>query len=147
MKEGNQDPGEEKIVSIEYNETYQGCYVCGKDNREGFQLDFHYDEERDEMHTVCIFHTFMQGYERVVHGGFISMLLDEVMAKACLHRDLPAVTVQFEVRFRKPVYVDEEVVFSGKIVEIKGRRVRTEARCVDTEGHVRSDAKALFFRQ
>jgi len=138
---------EEIGVTVEYDKTYQDCFVCGKNNKEGLQLDFHYDEEQDEMFTRCTYGKHMQGYERVVHGGFISMLLDEVMAKACLHQEMVAVTMQFEVRFRKPVYVDEEMIFFGKIAELKGRRVRTEARCVDTEGRIRATARAIFLKQ
>ena len=134
-------------MGIEYDDTYQGCYVCGKQNLQGLQLDFHHDDERDETYTRCRFDVFMQGYKRIVHGGFVSMLLDEVMAKACLHRDLTAVTVQFEVRFRKPVFVTEEIVFVGRVLEVRGRRIRTEARCEDRAGEERATAGALFIRQ
>jgi acyl-coenzyme A thioesterase PaaI-like protein len=75
------------------------------------------------------------------------MLLDEVMAKACLHRGLTAVTVQFEVRFRKPVYVGEDMLFSGRVVEQKGRRILAESRCEGSDGTERATAKALFLRQ
>jgi acyl-coenzyme A thioesterase PaaI-like protein len=134
-------------MSIEYDDTYQGCFVCGKRNPQGLKLDFHYDAERDEMYTRCGFESFMQGYARIVHGGFISMLLDEVMAKACLHRDLIAVTVQFEVRFRKPVYVSEEMIFYGRVVEVRGRRIKTEGRCMGGQGEKRATASALFLCQ
>jgi acyl-coenzyme A thioesterase PaaI-like protein len=134
-------------MRIDYDDTYQGCFVCGKQNLQGLKLDFFYNGEREEMYTRCRFDSFMQGYERIVHGGFISMLLDEVMAKACLHRDLTAVTVQFEVRFRKPVFVFEEMVFYGRVVEVRGRRIKTEARCVGEEGEERATAAALFIRQ
>jgi acyl-CoA thioesterase FadM len=75
------------------------------------------------------------------------MLLDEVMAKACLQREFVAVTVQFEVRFRKPVYVSEEVAFRGRVLEVRGRRIKAEARCLGEGGEERAAATALFLRQ
>jgi uncharacterized protein (TIGR00369 family) len=133
-------------MAVEYDETYQDCYVCGKENNAGLQLDFHYDPAEEEMYTRCAFDTHMQGYSGVVHGGFISMILDEVMAKACIHVGVVAVTVQFEVRFRKPVHVEEEMVFYGKIIEQRGKRIRTEARCVDVENRIRAHAAAVFLQ-
>ena len=133
-------------MTIEYDESYQDCYVCGKKNQSGLQLDFQYDADREEMFTRCVFREYMQGYSGVVHGGFISMVLDEIMAKACIHRGTVAVTVQFEVRFRKPVHVEEEMLFYGKITEQRGKRIRAEARCVDAENRVRANASAVFLQ-
>jgi len=133
-------------MTIEYDESYQDCYVCGKANQSGLQLDFQYDAVREEMFTRCVFREYMQGYSGVVHGGFISMVLDEIMAKACIHRGAVAVTVQFEVRFRKPVHVEEEMHFYGKITEQRGKRIRTESRCVDAENRVRANASAVFLQ-
>jgi acyl-coenzyme A thioesterase PaaI-like protein len=131
-------------MNIAYDDDYQGCFVCGKQNLQGLQLDFLYDAEQGEMCTRCSFAPFRQGYEHIVHGGFVSMLLDEVMAKACLQRELVAVTVQFEVRFRKPVYVSEEVAFRGRVLEVRGRRIKAEARCLGEGGEERATATALF---
>jgi acyl-coenzyme A thioesterase PaaI-like protein len=138
---------EDRCVKIEYDESYQGCFVCGRENERGLQLDFQYDDQNDEMHTSCTFPSHMQGYSRIVHGGFISMLLDEVMAKACLYRDIIAVTVKFEIRFKKPIYVDEELRFRGHIVEVRGRKIKTEATCLDGSGELRAYASALFMSQ
>ncbi len=133
-------------MTIEYDESYQDCFVCGKENQAGMKLDFHYDADQDEMSTRYVFMRYMQGYSGVVHGGFISMILDEVMAKACIHRGAIAVTVQFEVRFRKPVHVQEEMSFYGKVAEQRGKKIRTESRCVDVENQIRATASALFLK-
>lgn len=110
------------------------------------RLDFLYDTQRDEVYTTCMFKKYMQGFSQVVHGGFLSMLLDEVMAKACLQKNIPAVTARFEVRFKKPVFVEEEMTFLGKVTEIHGKKIQTEAFCVDREGFERVSARALFVR-
>jgi len=131
-------------VTIDYSPDYEGCYVCGKKNENGLQLDFQYDNRRNEVYTFYTFKQFMQGYDSIVHGGFISMLLDEVMAKACLQKNIIAVTAKFEIRFKKPVYVNEKMEFRGSIAEIKGKKIRTVSVCTGNDGDVSAEATALF---
>jgi len=131
-------------VTIDYSLEYEGCYVCGKENENGLQLEFQYDAKRDEVYTYYTFKQFMQGYDSIVHGGFISMLLDEVMAKACLHKNIIAVTAKFEIRFKKPVHVHEKMEFRGSIAEIKGKKIRTVSVCTGNGGDARAEATALF---
>jgi len=133
-------------VKLEYDPNYEGCFVCGKVNPQGMQLCFSYDEKNDVVFTVCKFSRYMQGFEGIVHGGFISMLLDEVMAKACLQKNIPAVTAKFNVRFKKPVWVEEEITVRGRVAEIHGKKIKTEALCVDIEGSERASAHALFIQ-
>jgi acyl-coenzyme A thioesterase PaaI-like protein len=133
-------------LNIEYDTSNDRCYVCGKGNQQGLKLDFEHDPERDAVFTWCSFPEHMQGYDRIVHGGFVGMLLDEVMAKVCLHCGLKAVTARMETRYSSPVYVGEKLRFSGIIEEVRGRRVRTSALCEDQNGSVRATATALFIR-
>lgn len=133
-------------MAIEYSPGYEGCYVCGKKNEHGLHLDFQHDAVRNEVFTTFSFEEYMQGYKTIVHGGFLSMLLDEVMAKACLYNDLTAVTAKFEIRFKKPVYIHEKLEFRGRISEIRGKKIYTESVCTGPEGGVRAQASALFIR-
>ena len=121
-------------MKLNFSEEYQGCFVCGKENTQGLKLDFIYDEVSDEVYSLCNFKTYMQGCDSIVHGGFISMLLDEVMAKTCLYKNIEAVTARIDIRFKKPVYVDERVVFRGKILEIRGKKIILSALCIDENG-------------
>ncbi len=131
---------------LDYGSDYEGCYVCGKANEHGMQLDFFHDDESGEMETRCSFEEHMQGYPGIVHGGFIAMLLDEIMAKACLHQGYTAVTAKMETRFKKPVPVNEEITLRGKVVSVKGKRIQTVSRCLDKTGSEAALATALFVR-
>ena len=133
-------------MKLDFSDDYQGCFVCGRDNSRGLKLDFKYDPKDDGMVATCAFPDYMQGYEKIVHGGFVSMILDEVMAKACLHRKMPAVTARMELRFRKPVYVNEELSFHGRIISVRGRTVHLVSRCVDRTGTEKVSAEAVFMR-
>jgi len=131
-------------MKIDYSDNYQGCFVCGKENKKGLCLDFHYDKEKNEVYTVWRPDSYMQGFDGVVHGGFISMVLDEVMAKVCLFNGKPALTVRIEVRFKRPVLINEEVVVRGNYIETRGRRMELEARCTGKDGEVKAIANAVF---
>jgi acyl-coenzyme A thioesterase PaaI-like protein len=133
-------------LRFNFTDEYQGCFVCGKENPQGLRIEFSYDETQDEMSAICRFPDYMQGYENIVHGGFVSMVLDEVMAKACLQNNTPAVTARIQVRFRKPVYVNEEVIVRGKILSMKGKTIHLMSRCLDTKGEEKASAEAVFIR-
>jgi len=105
-------------MEVDYTDTYQGCFVCGTENKEGMRLQFGFDE-KGEVTTEWRPKPYMQGFKNIVHGGFIAMVLDEVMAKVCLFRGTPAVTVRMEVRFKKPVFVGESLLFRGKCIEAR----------------------------
>jgi uncharacterized protein (TIGR00369 family) len=108
---------------------YSGCFVCGDQNPSGLKAKFFFDGER-AVCTVTADRLF-EGYKNILHGGIISTLLDEVMIKAILARDLCAVTAEMSVRFRKPVAVGQSLTFTGWITKERGRIIQTEGRFVD----------------
>src|SRR5690242_10451743 len=76
------------------------CYVCGKKNPVGLKIDFKINAE-----TRSILGSFTpsrdhQGYEGIVHGGILSSLLDEAMAKLAYSLGNPAVTAELTVKFK-----------------------------------------------
>ncbi|UCB47058.1 MAG: PaaI family thioesterase [Spirochaetota bacterium] len=131
-------------MQIDYSNNYQGCFVCGKENKQGLSLDFFHDKEKQEVKTVWKPSPYMQGFKGVVHGGFISMVLDEVMAKVCLFIGKPALTVRIEVRFKQPVLVNEEVMVRGRCIGIRGKRLELEAQCTGIDGEEKALAEAVF---
>ena len=51
-----------------------------------------------------------------------------------------------DIRFKRPVYVNEEVFIRGKILEVRGKKVILTARCIDRMGKERATAQGLFIR-
>ena len=74
------------------------------------------------------------------------MLMDEVMAKACLFSDMQAVTARIEIKFQKPVLANEEMEIRGKIQEIRGKKIKLSSLCIDKKGETRASANGLFIR-
>jgi uncharacterized protein (TIGR00369 family) len=104
------------------------CYVCGKKNPVGLKIDFKINAE-----TRSIFGSFTpsrdhQGYEGIVHGGILSSLLDEAMAKLAYSLGTPAVTAEITVKFKTSAAPGDELSVFGRITEETKRLVLAEAR-------------------
>ena len=129
-----------------YDDDYQECFVCGGKNSRGLNLKFSYDRDKKEAYTKFSFPEYMQGYKKIIHGGFLFMLLDEVMAKSCLFNDMQSLTAKIEIKFQKPVYANEEIEVRGTIREIKGKKIKLSSCCIDENGNTRVSAEGLFIR-
>jgi uncharacterized protein (TIGR00369 family) len=85
------------------------------------------------------------GYSGVVHGGILASVFDDAMAWAAYQNvGRWGVTADFHIRYRKPILVGEEYTATGRVEGIQGRRTRTKAQIVDTEGRVFAEADAIF---
>ncbi len=111
---------------------YSKCFVCGDDNQCGLKVKF-FEEDNVAKAEFLVDQRF-QGYKDILHGGIISALLDEVMIKAVLAKDVLAVTAQIEVKFKKAVKVGEKLSMEGKIKQKKGVIFLTEGKIVNEEG-------------
>lgn len=106
----------------------QRCYVCGRENPAGLRVDFEIDREAKTIRGRFRTLPEHQGYEGIVHGGILSSLLDEAMAKLAFTLGLPAVTAEITVKFRAPVTPGEELTVTGKIMNAARRLVLAEAK-------------------
>jgi uncharacterized protein (TIGR00369 family) len=101
------------------------CFLCGIENPIGLKLKFYTD---DEERCIARFRPKPehQGYSGQLHGGIISALLDETMGRVLTSQNVWAVTGRLEVKFRKPVPLDQELTIIGELM--RNRRRAYEAR-------------------
>jgi uncharacterized protein (TIGR00369 family) len=123
----------------------QMCFVCGKRNSRGLQLDFELVGE-DEIRTTFLPTQRFQGFKDLVHGGIIAMLLDEVMVNGVWLRGIPAVTGKLEVRLKHPAKVGEPLHFTARLVRDGGRTLEMEGQATTEQGLVVAEAKGLLMR-
>lgn len=143
-------------VQDHYPEDAAHCYGCGARNPLGHQLKTRWaGESRTE--TVTRFtpgaeQTAMPGY---VYGGLVASVVDcsgtGSAALAATHaagRDLEAegalrfVTGTLEVRYVRPTPMGEELVVTGRIEELKGRKV-TVSLTVEAAGSVVAEGRVV----
>lgn len=120
------------------------CFACGTQNPQGLKLDFEVDETGNEVFAHTDFARHFQGWKDVLHGGLLSTVLDEVMIKAAFHRGYKCVTVELNVRFRKPARMEKTFTIRGKVTDANKRLVFGEGAVIDSDGVTVATATGKF---
>jgi len=128
-------------------ETYGHCFVCGENNPNGLHLNFEINEEKQTLKTTFVASSTFQGWDGIVHGGIISTLLDEAMAKLVYELGYEAVTASLEVRFKNPAPILEPLLVFGEITEVSKRLIRAKARVAKEDGTVLALGASTFLQQ
>jgi uncharacterized protein (TIGR00369 family) len=123
------------------------CMVCGTDNRIGLHTQF-LELETGELAGVFEPREELQGYPGRLHGGIATTLLDETIGRAISVADPGAwgVTVELQVRFRKPVPLDSPVRAVGRITNDRGRLFEGSGEIVLEDGTVAVEATGKYMR-
>lgn len=119
------------------------CFACGSDNPRGLQLLF----ERGsggEMTADWTPDSSLEGFEGIVHGGIVSTVLDESMAKAAAATGVEALTAELRVRFRRHVTAGDPMRVTGWVKERNKRMIQAEATLVDRQGTELAHAWSSF---
>jgi len=109
------------------------CYVCGRENPRGLHLFFELGE-RGEMSATWIPDSTLEGFEGIVHGGIVSTVLDESMAKTVAATGAEALTAELRVRFRHRAIAGNPLRVCGWVTDQNRRMIRAEAILVDSAG-------------
>jgi uncharacterized protein (TIGR00369 family) len=128
-------------------QTYGNCFVCGENNPNGLRLSFEIDRERQTLKTMFIASPTFQGWDGIVHGGIISTLLDEAMAKLVYELGYQAVTASLEIRFKEPAPILEPLSIHGEITEVSKRLIRAKAHVAREDGTVLATGASTFLKQ
>ena len=99
------------------------CLVCGLKNPFGLHTSF-FELENSELLAIFKPKEEHQSYPGRLHGGIISTILDETMGRAIMIQsddDIWGVTVDLQIRFKKPVPLDEELRVIGRITKNSSR--------------------------
>jgi len=123
----------------------QNCFVCGKKNSAGLQLDFALDPDCGTAVARVVFPAQMQGWQDTVHGGLLATVLDEAMVKAAGAAGHKCVSAEITVKYRKPAPTGEPCLVSGKVLAARGRIVLAESRIGDAQGRVLAQATGKLF--
>lgn len=122
------------------SEANQYCFVCGPNNPIGLKLTFR--EENDTYITEFTPKPEHQGYDGVLHGGLVSTVLDEVMARYLYAKGMHAVTAKLEVRFRQPTPIGQPLTASARIVGQRGKMYEVAGTICLADGTVTAQGKA-----
>lgn len=127
------------------NEPKRGewCFGCGPLNPIGLKLSF--SEQDDTYITHFTGQNIHQGYDGIMHGGIVSTLLDEIMARYLYEKGMDAVTARLEVRFIKPTPINVPLLLKGRVLRSKGRLFEMEGTVELPDGTVTAQGSAKVF--
>ena len=88
-----------------------------------------------------------QGYDGIVHGGIISALLDEAMAKLAFELGYNAITAMLTIRFKNPAKVREKLTVRGEITHATRRLVLAKASIRGENGALIAEGDSKLVRR
>jgi acyl-coenzyme A thioesterase PaaI-like protein len=119
------------------------CFVCGTENPHGLHVAFWDDGRTVSADVTPAEHH--QGWPGVLHGGIISAILDETIARVAFLHDRWVHTARLVVRFLKPAPLGKVLRATGELhrdarllMEMRGKLVLAET------GEVLAEAAGTF---
>ena len=130
-------------IHLPNRETHY-CFGCSPANPSGLQMKF-YTKDSSVFSRLTV-PDHLCGWDRLVHGGVISTILDEIMSWTGIYL-LKQITMtkSMTVDFIKPVYINSDLKAEGKVLEKIGRHEALLAGSLyNAEGTLCARAKANF---
>lgn len=120
------------------------CFGCSQVNPHGLKMKFFGNQESVISHITVP--EYMCGWSRLVHGGILSVILDEIMSWSVLHVLKKIVlTKSMTIDFLKPVSITEELTARGTPIEMVGRNeALVEGIIFDTKKNICARARGNF---
>lgn len=134
-----------KVVKKQTNS--KNCIICGMNNPAGVKAPF-YEMEDGSVVTLFTYSSEHQSYPGRVHGGMITCMLDELIGRVIWVTDpqVLAVTLDINVKFRKPVPYDSKLIGIGTMVKSGSRAYTGHAVIEDEKGTVLAEGTATYYK-
>jgi len=135
----------QKVTAKQHNSKM--CFVCGLKNTAGLHASF-YEVENNQLvalFTPCEQH---QGYPDRLHGGLAATILDETIGRALMidQDDVWGVTIEFNVRYRKPVPLNQELRVVGRITNQNRRLFEGSGEILLPDGQVAVEGSGKYIK-
>jgi uncharacterized protein (TIGR00369 family) len=124
------------------------CLVCGLKNPFGLHTSF-FELGNKELLAVFKPREEHQSYPGRLHGGIISTILDETMGRAIMiqsESDVWGVTVDLQIRFKKPVPLDEKLRVLGRITKDSNRFFEGTGELLLADGTVAATGHGKYLK-
>ena len=124
------------------------CLVCGLKNPFGLHTSF-FELDNNELLAVFKPREEHQSYPGRLHGGIISTILDEAIGRAIMIQsegDIWGVTVDLQIRFKKPVPLHEELRIIGRITKDSSRFFEGTGELLLQDGTVAAEGHGKYLK-
>lgn len=102
------------------NSKMHNCFGCSPVNPSGLQMEFYANDS--SVFSLVKVPEHLCGWDKLVHGGILSTILDEIMSWAAIYL-LKRVTLtkSMTIEFLKPVFIEHNLKAEGNILKIKNK--------------------------
>ena len=123
------------------------CFVCGLKNSSGLHASF-YEVEGNQLVALFTPSDEHQGYPGRLHGGLAATILDETIGRAMNidQNEIWGVTVEFNVRYKKPVPLDTEIRVVGRITNENRRLFEGTGEILLPDGQVAVEGHGKYIK-
>jgi len=132
------------------NNPYKGlegylCFGCCPDNEFGLKLKF--TENDDFIESEWEPNASFQGYKNILHGGIQASLLDEIAGWAVsVKLGSSGVTSHLDIRYKKPVKVDEgNIKLRARVIKQENKIATVEAILLNSKGIICAEALIDYY--
>ena len=135
-----------KVTSKQPNSKM--CLVCGLKNPFGLHTSF-FELENNELLAVFTPREEHQSYPERLHGGITSTILDETMGRAIMIKsagEVWGVTVELNIRFKKPVPLDQELRVVGRITKDSNRFFEGSGELLLEDGTIAAEGHGKYLK-
>lgn len=125
------------------------CMVCGVENEFGLKTRFH---ETEDHELIALFYPqkVHQSYPNITHGGITAAILDETIGRAIMvshDRDTFGVTVELNVKYKRPVPYGVELKAIGRITKDNGRLFEGTGELYLPDGKLAATAEGKYMKR
>ncbi|WP_024955608.1 PaaI family thioesterase [Sulfurospirillum arcachonense] len=127
----------------------KNCLVCGVENDFGLKTKF-YETKSGEVIGIFTPHDKLQSYPNVLHGGISATILDETIGRAIMAKygqNSFGVTMELNIRYKKPVPLNEELKVIGRMINDKGRVFEGTGELILPNGEVAVVATGKYMKR
>ena len=135
-----------KITAKQQNSKM--CLICGLQNEYGLKAAF-YETDKNELIALFTPKQEHQGYPGRLHGGIAAAILDETIGRNInmgRDRDVWGVTLEFCIKYKKPIPLDEEVKVVTRLTDENKRVFKGEGEIILSDGKIGAAAKGSYLK-
>jgi acyl-coenzyme A thioesterase PaaI-like protein len=130
-------------INIDTDLHKNHCFGCGPHNPIGLKLQFTIDG--DTLRTECTPAAVYQGWPGLVHGGILSLILDEAMNNVAYLTGTPCITASMNIRLRQPAKVEETLYITARITRRNRKLIESSARICLKDGTLIAESTSKQF--
>jgi uncharacterized protein (TIGR00369 family) len=119
------------------------CFACGHKNEHGLRLTI--TETTEGVEAIIKPPLWTQGYSKIIHGGIIATVLDEMAVWAAYKRGYKSVTAELNMRIKKALHIDEKYRAIGKVMIVKHKLIHAQSEIINETHQImaRADVKLI----